>query len=222
MHTTLPRRFSKIPPTMAHLLKEVPPAEIDGSPMRRSILGRLPDRFCGRGVVLVRRVPGMFGSPCVHKLTLSLHTLHKGIVNQMEITEKPSAYWAVLDSASELGRGFTDEQVIEMAVKVLRKSGSRKLEKELRRACNAAWATTKWHQNHPWKKTRGFGYMVDVFSEGGMAIRGRHADETMKYFEHAAKRKMSGVHVKRSRKVRMPTERCPIAVVIKPTPRKKA
>jgi hypothetical protein len=218
----LPRRFSKIPPAMMNLLKEVPHAEVDGGAMRRAVLGRLPDKFCGRDVVLVRRMPGMFGSPCVQRPTLSLHTLHKGIVNQMEITAGPSAYWAVLDSASELGRGFTDEQVIGMAVRLLKGSGSRKPEKELKRACNAAWATTKWHQNHPWKKTRGFGYMVDVFSEGGMAIRGRHADETMKYFEHAAKRKMSGIHVKRDRKVQMPTEKCPVAVVIKPTPRKKA
>ena len=159
-------------------LSAVGEGEVDGRVMPPLAMGYTGAEYHGRKVVAVRRVAGIFGTKAGERGGPQLCTLRNGILNQCSMREPPTPYWAVLDAASGLKAGFTKEQVVEAAMKLLGKDAS----------CSGiqiAWDVLKNHQYHPRKRDCGMGFVIDQPPGRAslMSIRARDEGETQAYFE---------------------------------------
>jgi hypothetical protein len=195
--------------TVPENLDPVPVDALDGDAVEGCVLGYTGEDYCGRKVILFKRKPGMFGiEGCSERVIKA--TLHKGIINMSSMKDKPTPYWAVLDAASELGKEFTRQEVIDLAMRTLEAHGSTGEVK----ACQVAWDVLKNHQNHPRKKTCGMPFMVDLLGDKRMSVRGRNECETQQFFE-ARKQRTKETTLRRPRKDQdVPTEEKPVAVVV--------
>ena len=159
-------------------LKPVDVKLVESEPMRPYVVGTTGEKFCGRLIVVVRKVGGIFGTKASNRERLERFTIHNGIINHCDIPlgGEPSPYWAILDAASDLKERFTKEQVIERAMTTLGNRGERK-------ACSIAWDVLKTHIRHKSKRNVGMSHMIDhIEGRHLMSIRGRQAHETLAYF----------------------------------------
>ena len=147
------------------------------------IMGYTGDTFCHRPVVIVRRVAGLYGCECVKHDRYQEYTLHRGILNQADLTSNgvPSPYWSVLDAMTELHDGFSMDDVLNLAVKLVGE--------EKREACKTAWYVLKTHATHPTKMNAGYCYMLDSTKDDKYRfnIRLRREEETLEYFSSQKK-----------------------------------
>jgi len=156
---------------------------VDGDVVGRMILGITGKTYHGREVVLYRQEPGLFGTdpafigdkPRVQELTLC-----NGILNPIRLRNPPSAFWAIIDAASELKTGFTRLEAVDLAV-------SRMGEKQ-RVNLTKAWKAIKIHHKYL-REDCGMPFMVDSLREWKVEIRARHEDETKGYFEKERSRR---------------------------------
>ena len=120
-------------------------------------------------------------------------TLCNGYVNQMALRPKkpgcdnPTPYWAVMDAMCEK-TDFSKEEIVAMAVNVLKLTGYKPPSKglkeidaevSLKKACEIAWYVLKTHHRHPMKKNLGLAYMVDNVGGGRYHLRFRRDDEVI-------------------------------------------
>ena len=139
------------------------------------VLGYTGEEYRGRKVVAFRKHPEVFGGVPMRRAVTVRLTLHKGILNHMELRSGkgvPTPYWAVMDAASDLKSGFTTEQVLIRALGIL--GDDSRLD-----ACRIAWYVLKSHHTHPKERYRGMSYMVDEAADGTVGIRGRKAGEAV-------------------------------------------
>ena len=191
-------------------LIKVPEELIDGDVMKPLVAGGTGEDYCGRQVIMVTKVPGIFGTPEGGRERQIRCTLHNGIINQSTMKATPTPYWAVLDAASELKNDFTREEVIAAAVRTLLAHGVQDSEK----ACSVAWDVLKNHQHHPRKRDCGMGFMVDTLENKKMSIRSRDESETNQFFEEAKIRSRETTLRRPGKKTQMPTEERPVSVIV--------
>jgi len=192
----------------ASKLVPVGEGEVGGKVMPPLVMGYAGKEYHGRKVVAVKRVAGIFGTKAGERGGPQLCTLRDGIVNQCSMKEPPTPYWAALDAASGLKSGFTREQVVDEAMKLLGKGVSRK-------GVEIAWDVLKNHQYHPRKKDCGMGFVVDQppGRSSLMSIRPRDEGETQTYFEAQRKRAKEDVRPPRAAGPE-PAEAKPVAVLV--------
>ena len=191
--------------------------EVKGKVMPGLVMGAELVPVRGRKVIWVRRVPGIFGTREGGRSNPQRCTLRDGFVNQCDMHDPPTPYWAAFDAASGFKGEFTREQVVEEAVKALGKGAQPK-------AVGIAWDVLKNHQHHPRKRDCGMGFVVDTLPGGKMRLRPRDEAETQQYFEAQKSRAKegdikvpklaTGPRPKRGDKQREPTEGRPVAVVV--------
>lgn len=151
------------------------PGELECAEVAGDVLGYTGEEYRGRKVVAFRKHPEVFGGVPMKREAVVRLTLHKGILNHMELRagqEVPTPYWAVMDAASELKGGFTTEEVLIRALAIL--GDDSKLD-----ACRIAWYVLKSHHTHPKERYRGMSYMVEEAGDGKMGVRGRRAGEAV-------------------------------------------
>jgi hypothetical protein len=189
-------------------LLPVAAGEVDGKALPPLVLGATGKEYHGRKVVAVKRVAGIFGTKAGARGGPQLCTLRNGLVNQCSMKEPPTPYWAAMDAASGLKTGFTREQVVEEALKLLGKGVSR-------RGVEIAWDVLKNHQYHPRKRDCGMGFVVDQAPGRGkvMSVRARDEGETQVYFEAQRQRAKGGEKAPRVAGPE-PAEQKPVAVVV--------
>ena len=156
-------------------------SSVDGEIVGPLIVGTTGERYHGREVVVFRQVPGLYGTREGGREVVRRLTLNKGLLNQCALVEPPSPSWAVIDAACELREGFTRQDVLNEAVKVV---GEGK-----REACLFAWDILRNHQRHERKRDAGMSVMFDALPGGKTKVRARTAEETKQYFEWLLRRK---------------------------------
>jgi hypothetical protein len=156
-------------------------SRIDGEVVPKLVMGACDEVYCGREVVLFCHKSGLFGTKGTGRDRVRKLTLHKGLINQCSLEDKPTPYWAVLDSAIDLHEGFNRTMVIEKAVQLVGEGQ--------RRACEIAWDVLRNHHRHQRKCEAGMAYMMESMPKGKIRIRAREADETRQYFESEGARK---------------------------------
>jgi len=151
------------------------PGELECAEVAGDVLGHTGEEYRGRKVVGFRKHPEVFGGVPMKREAVVRLTLHKGILNHMELRagqEVPTPYWAVMDAASELKAGFTTEEVLIRALGIL--GDDSKLD-----ACRIAWYVLKSHHTHPKERYRGMSYMVEEGEDGKMSVRARRSGEAV-------------------------------------------
>ena len=173
-------------------LVPVEAGDISSTPVRGYVMGYTGEVYCGRPVIMFKKCPEVFGCIKLKRSNLVRLTLHNGIINHMEIGDMsrgPTPYWAVLDAVSELGSGFTTEQVLSRALIVVGDDSQLG-------ACRVAWYVLKSHQTHPKQRDRGMSFIIEEVRDGGkksLRIRGRTGDESHEFYEATREVKVSKV-----------------------------
>ena len=172
-------------------LEPVLPEEVEGDVLHEFVLGKTGDEYHGYPVVVLKRVPGVFGCP-IKREHLKKYTLHEGFVNQADMAEPPAPYWAVMEAMFKLRKGFTRDQVVSRAVETISRCYPPPAfnREACEKACHIALDVLRNHQNHATKRAVGMGFVVDVLEDKKtMVCRARDADETYQYFEAARGRR---------------------------------
>jgi len=152
---------------------------MDGEVVRGLVVGTTGRSYRGREVVVCELPPGLFGTRSGGRTRRVELTLHNGLLNQCSLPRDmgvPTPYWAVLDAAIALKRGFQRRQVIDLAVQAV---GEGK-----RRACEMAWDVLRNHHRHERKRDAGMAYMIDSddLNPGKLLVRARDIGETLQFF----------------------------------------
>lgn len=215
-------KVKKTVPVAKKLIEATAPCvdgSVAGDVMPKHVLGMTSRSFCGRECVAVRRVPGMFGAKGSAKERVVELTLVKGIVNPSELSSDgvPTPYWAVIDAASVLEKGFTRKDVVDMAADMIARHGGSGSREDIVKSCGTAWDVMKNHHNHPTKREAGLWYMVEEGdSKKVMLIRARREEETFQKFEAMRADSSNRVEAKKTKSVpkTVPTEERPVVSIV--------
>ena len=149
---------------------------MEGEVIPKVVVGSTGRTYRCREIVCCSFPPGLFGTRGGGHVRHTLCTLHNGLLNQCSIKGNlPTPYWAILDAAIDLRRGFERKDVVDKAVRIV---GEAK-----RSAAEMAWDVLRNHHRHDRKKNSGMVYMIEDGNDGKLLIRARDVGETLQYFE---------------------------------------
>ena len=94
-------------------------SEMDGEVVPGLVVGTTGRKYHNREVVVCVMPPGLFGTRKEGRPRKVELTLVNGLLNQCNLADEVTPYWAVLDAAMFLKRGFNRKDVITLAVKTV-------------------------------------------------------------------------------------------------------